>query len=413
MAIETNKNNITTATGSTVVAPSSPKPNTVNPDIPKPALIGFAVIAVLSLGFLGGWLGAESKQQQDNTSQASQAKQVILSESQLISDIAKKAGPSVVSIDVTTKSNQTDFLSYRRQPIQQRSAGTGFIISSDGVVVTNRHVIPKGATSISITLADGTELSNVELIGRTNDSDPLDVAFLKIKDKKGKTLKALKLGDSSKMQVGFKVVAIGNALGQFQNTVTEGIISGYGRSVQASDASTSTSETLEDLFQTDAAINPGNSGGPLVNTEGEVVGINTAIAGDAQNIGFAIPINNVMGLINSVLKQGKLLRPYLGVRYISLTDDVAAQLNLSIKRGAYIVTGSTEAPAIIADSPAQKAGLREKDIITKVNNTNVDEVHSLTSVLGKFSVGDRVTLTIVRDSKTMTVKATLAAAPTS
>src|SRR5207249_716858 len=156
---------------------------------------------------------------------------------------------------------------------------------------------------------DGTELKNVSVIGRTSDSDPLDIAFLKINDKKGKTLTPVKLGDSSKIQVGDKVLAIGNALGQFQNTVTQGIISGYGRSVQAGDSSqlglSNNTETLQNLFQTDAAINEGNSGGPLVNMSGEVIGINTAIAGGAQNVGFSIPINDVQGLIKSVLNKGK------------------------------------------------------------------------------------------------------------
>ncbi|HSX53556.1 MAG TPA: trypsin-like peptidase domain-containing protein [Patescibacteria group bacterium] len=368
------------------------------------------VLVSSSFGFFGGWV--QSQHSHNISTSAAAKQQIVSSESQLISGIAKDIGPSVVSVNVTGQSTQTDIFG-QGQDVQQQSAGTGFIISSDGIVVTNRHVVPAGSTNISITLSDGTQLDNVSVIGRTSDSDSLDIAFLKINDKKGKNLQPVSLGDSGKVEVGDKVVAIGNALGQFQNTVTQGIISGHGRSVQAGDSSGGSSETLEDLFQTDAAINEGNSGGPLVNTSGEVIGINTAIAGNAQNIGFAIPINDVKGLINSVLQQGKLLRPYLGVRYVSLTPDVVSQLGLKVNNGAYVSAGPAGEPAIIAGSPADKANLQEKDIIIKVNNTAIDNNNSLTSVLGRYNVGDTVTLTVIRDGKTITLKATLAAAPSS
>ncbi len=361
-------------------------------------------------GFLGGWLEAKHLQQNPASSSLTQASQkIVLNESQVINQVAKNVGPSVVSIDVTSQASASNIFGFS-QPIEQQSAGTGLIISADGVIITNRHVVPSGVSSVSVTMSDGTKFDNVQVIGRTNDSDPLDVAFLKISDLKGKKLQVAKLGDSSNIQVGDRVVAIGNALGQFQNTVTSGIISGFGRSVQASDGTGASSETLQDLFQTDAAINPGNSGGPLVNINSEVIGINTATAGgQAQNIGFAIPINDVQGLIKSVLQKGKLVRPYLGVRYISLTDDLAVQLSLSVKRGAYIAPGGSQ-PSIIAGSPAEKAGLKEKDIITKIDNTAIDENHSLTAALSGKGVGDQVTITIVRDGKTITVKATLEAA---
>jgi serine protease Do len=194
--------------------------------------------------------------------------------------------------------------------------------------------------------------------------------------------------------------------------VTTGIISGYGREVQASDGRGSAPETLQNLFQTDAAINQGNSGGPLVNINGEVIGVNTAVAGDgAENIGFAIPINDVKGLIDSVLQEGKLVRPYLGVRYISLTDDYAEQLELDTKRGAYIIPEEDGQPSIIEGSPADDANLQAEDIITKVGNDDVNEKNSLTSLIGKHKVGEEVTLTIVRDGKEQQVKVTLEAAP--
>jgi serine protease Do len=367
------------------------------------------LLASLSLGFIGGWMGANGRQ--DTTAGLNQAsQQVIASESELISSIAENVGASVVSVNVVAQTRQTDFFGFS-SPSQEEGAGTGIIISEDGYIITNRHVVPNGTTSVSVTLSDGTELDDVEVVGRTNENDPLDVAFLKVKDTKGKKLVAAKLGDSSKVEVGDRVVAIGNALGQFQNSVTTGIISGYGRDVQASDASGNNPETLQNLFQTDAAINQGNSGGPLVNVNGEVIGINTAVAGgEAQNIGFSIPINDAKGLVKSVLEKGKLERPYLGVRYVALTDDYAYQYNLSVKRGAYIAPSRGQ-PSVLPNSPASKAGLQEKDIIIKIDGTNIDEKNSLASLVGRKTVGEDVTLTIIRDGKEQDVKVKLEAAP--
>ena len=223
-----------------------------------------AVILIIFLaGFGGGWLGAKTYTHGNALlgSSTEARQQYVSNESQLIESIAKNVGQSVVSVDVQGASTATDFFGFQQsQPTQ--AAGTGFIISASGIIVTNRHVVPSGTTSVSVTLSDGTKYDNVQVIGRTTDSSSQDIAFLKIGDLKGKTLVPVTLGDSSKVQVGDKVVAIGNALGQFQNTVTSGIISGYGRDVTAGDQSDSqSSENLTDLFQTDAAINEGNSGG--------------------------------------------------------------------------------------------------------------------------------------------------------
>lgn len=371
-------------------------------------IIILIIIASTASGFVGGYIGGNQ-----NTSNASQSQQVqkeiVNSESDLISQIAKDVGESVVSINVTSRTTRQSFFG-APQSFDQESAGTGVIVSEGGVVITNRHVIPSGTSSVSVTLSDGTTLDNVEVIGRTNENDTLDIAFLQIKDKKDKTLKPAKLGDSSKMEVGDKVIAIGNALGQFQNTVTSGIISGYGRSVEAGDETSV--ETLQNLFQTDASINQGNSGGPLVNMNGEVIGINTAVAGGgAENIGFAIPINDVQGLITSVLEEGKLLRPYLGVRYVTLNDDYAYLYNLDTKRGAYIAPAQRGQSSILPNSPAAKAGLKEKDIIVKVNDQAIDEKNSLVSVLGRYPVGEKVTLTVIRDGQEQKIDVTLEAAP--
>jgi serine protease Do len=195
--------------------------------------------------------------------------------------------------------------------------------------------------------------------------------------------------------------------------VTTGIISGYGRDVTAGDESgLQSAETLTDLFQTDAAINEGNSGGPLVNINREVIGINTAVASGAQNIGFAQPVNDLKSLIQSVLSSGELQQPYLGVRYVSLTNDLAHEFNLKVTRGAY-VTSSDTSPAVVSGSPAEAAGVKDHDVITKVNNVAINDKTSLTSALSRFKVGDKVTLTVVRDGKTIMLHATIGQAPSS
>lgn len=376
-------------------------------------VLAIAMLFILSIssGLFGSWLFTR------NDTSTTQKQQVVLkSQSQLLSSIAKNVGQSVVSVEVTSASTLNGgFLGMGQfADTQQQSAGTGIILDKDGLIITNRHVVPAGTQKVSIVTSDGTRFEDVEVVGRTNAQDSLDIAFLKISDTQNKTLVPAEIGDSSKVAIGDSVVAIGNALGQFQNTVTSGIISGHGRSVQASSGGTGNdAENLEDLFQTDAAINEGNSGGPLVNLDGQVIGINTAVAaGDAQNIGFAIPVNDISGLIKSVKETGKLQRPYLGVVYVSLTDDIAKQYSLKATRGAYIPPQNVLGEDTIIDGgPAAKAGLKEGDIITKVNNQAIDDKTSITSALGKYSVGDKVTLSIVRGDKNLTIEVTLANSP--
>lgn len=385
----------------------------------KVLLVAFGLMVSMAAGFLGGWVGSNGRDSAILTGGTTTAAQQRLaaSESQLISSIAKQVGPSVVSVDVVSQSTaqtQTDLFGFgfQQQPRQQQGSGTGIIISSDGLIVTNRHVVPEGTSDVNITLSDGTELDDVKVVGRTSDSDSLDVAFLKVNDTQGHKLTPAAIGDSGKVQVGDLVVAIGNALGQFNNTVTSGIISGYGRSVQAGDESGGSVENLSDLFQTDAAINQGNSGGPLVNSAGQVIGINTAVSGQGQNIGFAIPINDVNGLIKQVLKNGKFERAYLGVRYIPLTPSVAKEFNLKQTAGAYIQPATEgQSASILEGSPADKAGLKEGDIITEVDGTKIDQGRSLTSLIGRKAVGDTTKLTVIRDGKAITINATIGAAP--
>ena len=356
-----------------------------------------SVIAIMRL------LGREipNRKVTDNVSQ----KQVLVEEESVVIDVVEKVSPSVVSIAVENRQILEPFFGLP-QTEKQSGIGTGFVVSSDGLILTNKHVVSNTQEKYIAIIRNGEaerklEISDINL-------DPFnDLAIVKVA---ASDLKPVEMGDSDKLKVGQKVIAIGNALGRFENTVTTGVVSGLGRGVSPVDPTTGLAERLEDLIQTDAAINPGNSGGPLVNINGEVIGINTAIAGGAQNIGFAIPINDVKGLVNGVLSTGQLKQPYLGVRYVALTDDLAYQNNLDVTRGAYIVP-SNDNSGVVSNSPAQKAGLKEKDIITKVNDISIDDKTSLTSALSQFKVGDSIKLTVVRDEKTITVNVTLEEAP--
>jgi len=393
---------------------------------PKDYLFRAAILLVVIIsglaGFLGGWLGASHYNSTHSlTPIATGTGEVVVSDNgDTINKIASTVGQSVVSVDDTSQSTTSDstdlfgFTGLSPLSTQQEDAGTGIILSANGLIITNRHVIPVGTTSVSVTLSDGTQYNNVKVIGETSQTDSLDIAFLQIQNLNGRQLVPATIGNSSDMKIGYPVVAIGNALGQFQNTVTSGIISGYGRSIQAGDTSGASAENLVDLFQTDAAINEGNSGGPLVNLNGQVIGINTAIASDAQNIGFAIPINDVTGLIKSVEQTGKLQQPYLGVVYIPITNDVAQQYNLSVNQGAWIPpSGVIGQDPIESGSPAASAGLQSGDIITKIDSKAINENNSLTSILDQDSVGQTVNLTVIRNSKTISIQATLGTAPTS
>lgn len=309
-----------------------------------------------------------------------------------IASLVAKVSPSVVSI--TTQSQTRTYFGVA----EQEGAGTGIIVSSDGYILTNKHVIDSART-VGVVLSDGTRYDEVKVIG----TDPLnDVAFLKIPDVKDLT--PVDLGNSSSARVGQQVVAIGNSLGQYQNTVTSGIISGTGRPVSAQ--SGNTIESLTDLLQTDAAINPGNSGGPLLNMAGQVIGMNTAVAADAQGIGFAIPINGIKGILKGVVATGEVKRAFLGVNYIPVTPESADLYKLSVKSGAYVYNEQTT--AVGKDSPADKAGIKDKDIITKVNDVEVGASGALATLLGEYAPGDTVMLTIIRDNKERTVKVTLA-----
>ncbi len=347
------------------------------------------------LSFLGAWSALKSGLVQDETS-ITEKRQIVSQEGEVVADVAEKVSASVVSI-VTESQAALGYQTYT-----QEGAGTGVIISKDGYVLTNRHVV-EGVNNVKIVLADGTTYENVKVVG----ADPAnDLAFLKIEG--GKDLSAATIGDSSSVEVGEKVIAIGNALGQYQTSVTSGIISGLGRPLVAGGAS-GEAEQLSNLLQTDAAINPGNSGGPLVNLNGEVIGINTAIDQEAQGIGFAIPINDAKGLIKSVTETGQLKRAFLGVSHISVTAEVAKEYQLSIQYGAYVT--SQQGSPISAGSPAEKAGLKKGDIITKLDGKRIDAKNPLLSAISAHQPGDKVSVTYMRDGKESTVEVVLGEYP--
>jgi S1-C subfamily serine protease len=282
--------------------------------------------------------------------------------------------------------------------------GSGFIFDSNGWILTNKHVV-QGADEISVQLNDSRVFT-----ARVYGIDTLtDLAIIKI-DATG--LPVAQLGSSEELQLGQLAIAIGNPLGNFENTVTTGVVSGLGRQIQAGDSSGSSSEQLNNLIQTDAAINPGNSGGPLINSAGQVIGINTAVNQDAQGIGFAIPISVARPIVQLALAGKEIARPWIGVYYKLVNAQIAKDLGLSVDHGVLIDKPVSGAPAIFVGSPADKAGLQEGDVVTAVDGQVVDENHDLSTRILPHVPGDTVTLSVVRGSKTMEVSVTLATLPT-
>lgn len=315
-----------------------------------------------------------------------------------ITTVAESVSDSVVSIMTETRTT-----SYWGQDSSSTAAGSGMIISEDGYILTNKHVI-EGANQIYVALDDGTIYEDVEVVA----TDPLnDVAFLKIRG--ASHLTPIALGDSTTLSVGQQVIAIGNALGVYSNTVTSGIISGTGRSITATDESYTMYETLSDMIQTDAAINGGNSGGPLVNAAGEAIGINTAVSADGDNVGFAIPITSVKGMVKQLLETGEAERSYLGLTYITLTPTVAETYNLPVETGAYVNSGSNGGSAILEGGPADQAGIQDGDIITEVNGVKVGAAGSVTTLIGAYAPGDTIQIKILRDDHEKNINVTLGA----
>lgn len=271
--------------------------------------------------------------------------------------------------------------------------GSGFVIREDGLIATNKHVVTEENAEYQVVFAGGKTLE-----AKVVATDPFnDVALLKV-EKMPKSAAALVLGSSKNLIVGQTVIAIGNALGELQNSVTKGVVSALNRSIYASDEVGGQTEKLVKIIQTDAAINPGNSGGPLFNTSGEVVGINTAVNRGAENIGFAIPIDDLKFALKSYGEKGAILRPLLGIRYAMLDEESKQKLGLKYSKGAILMKGDAEEPAVTPGSPAKKAGLAEGDIILKINNVTVDGDRDPASIIRDIAPGETVKLRVWKKS---------------
>ncbi len=346
---------------------------------------------------------------------AAQPVKVVSEESVTINDV-KKVGQSVVTVAEMASTQQQNqpsdlgpFSIFGLQPPQDnlqtpnqpQSIGSGFVISADGLIVSNKHVVSDTSGTYQV-ITSNDKKYDVQKIYR----DPLnDIAILKIDPNQntGYSLTPVSMGDSGHLQVGQYVVAIGTALGQFKNTVTTGVISGIGRQIQAGDQFQGMVEQLDNVIQTSAPINPGNSGGPLVDSSGNVIGINTAVAQNGQNIGFALPINVVKDSLNNFNQTGQFNRPYLGVEYKMIAKDVALLNN--VPTGAYV-------QSVVQGSPADKAGIQQGDIIVKINGQRLDQNdNALASIIAKAKVGDTITISVWRNNSTQDLKTTLQSAP--
>jgi S1-C subfamily serine protease len=280
--------------------------------------------------------------------------------------------------------------------------GSGIIYDAAGWILTNRHVVA-GSDTVTVKLKDGREFQ-----GTTYGIDTLtDLAIVKIE---GTDLPVAPLGDSTTLQIGQLAIAIGSPLGDFENSVTTGVISATGRAITVNDEATGQPRRLRNLIQTDAAINPGNSGGALVDSLGQVIGVNTAVAGSAQGIGFAIPIEIAKPLLKQAIAGEPLSRPYIGISYQPVTPTLKRQANLPIDYGAWVASDSG-GPGVRAGGPAATAGLQDDDIITAIDGQRIDAGHPLEDVLVRYRPGDQVTLTVLRDGATLDLKVTLGTRP--
>ncbi len=352
--------------------------------------IFFVLVLVAGLGFFLFGLNSFSHQAESQNLQ--------LDEQEATIRAIKANMPAVVNISVLATEKISSVNLDTGETIQKEKqdkigAGTGFIVSSDGLIITNKHVVKTPdpeKTQYRVILSSGKKY-----YAKLVDKDPVnDLAVLKIYDK---DLPFVKLGESDSLETGMTVIAIGNALGQYQNTVTKGIISGLGRDFMATDPLGQTQD-LHNTIQTDADINLGNSGGPLIDLHGRVVGVNVAMDAGGNSIGFAIPINDVRPVIQSVKETGLIKRPRLGVYYTMITPEIAYEENLPRKEGAWIAS-SKDQPAVLPNSSAEEAGLRDGDIIFEINAIKIKGKNNLRSVIHRYKPGDKIGLKIQRGDK--------------
>lgn len=365
----------------------------------------------------------------ENAATTTSNQYVIITQEDLIIKIIKRVNPSVVSV-VATKDlpvieqffvnpfegdlkglippellPDVKIPQFRQKGTEKKqiSSGSGFLISNDGLIATNRHVVEDKEAEYSVIMNNGKRLP-AHVLSRDKFQD---IAILKID---GGNYPFIPLGNSDNIKVGQTAIAIGNALGEFQNTVSVGVISGLKRTITASGA-ISGPEKLQALIQTDAAINLGNSGGPLLDLQGRAIGINTAIAAGAENIGFTLPINFLKKDLNDIQKFGKIKNPYLGVRYIIINQELKEKNKLPADYGALVVSNKEGESAIAPNSPAEKAGIKEKDIILEFDGMKVDSNNGLADLIRKKSVDDKVNLKILRDSKEINISVILSEMP--
>jgi len=363
----------------------------------KTQILAVAIIFVIlaaALNFAGpqvrGWWG-NVKESLSSVRTETITRQKVVSEESAVIEVVEKASPAVVSI----AAQQVVFSPFTDPSTEDNSIGTGFIVEGNGLILTNKHVVAAENARYRVILKDGTDYEVQEI-----HRDPfVDLAILKIA---ASGLPTVTLGDSSTLKVGQTAVAIGNALGKFSNTVTVGVVSGIGRGITAS-SGYGQSEVLDDVIQTDAALNPGNSGGPLLNLSGEVVGINVATTSGAENIGFSIPINAVKPVLDDFKVKGRIVRPFLGVEYVIVTEDLSVLRKLP--QGAFI-------QKVVSGTPADEVGLKAGDIITKIDDEAINEKHTLAQVIRSHKVGDKLVLTVDRNGEVLTITATLGEAPT-
>ncbi|OGM08637.1 hypothetical protein A2159_03790 [Candidatus Woesebacteria bacterium RBG_13_34_9] len=373
-------------------------------------LVGIAVILVFLAASMGGAIADRLfiikpldkfiSRTSDSNSKGGTIEQKILNEESVVIDVADKVSPSVVTVSINTPQRRIlEFnpfgggLHSRIEGGEPQDIGSGFIVSKDGLIVTNKHVVDNTSATYQVITKDGKEYT-VEKISRDPSND---LAVLKIN---ANDLKPVDLGDSTNLKVGQFVIAIGTALGEFRHTVTTGVISGLGRGITAGSVFQGYVERLDDVIQTDAAINPGNSGGPLLNSNGQVIGINVAVAQGAQNIGFAIPVNLVKDALIQFEKTGSFAsKPFLGVEYQMIDKDTAI-LN-KVPQGAYVVT-------VVTGSPAEKAGVEVGDIIIKLDNEDViSGSGGLADIIARKKAGQVVEVEIWRDGETLKKSLTL------
>lgn len=337
-----------------------------------------------------------------------------ISEEERIIQAIARTSPAVVSIVISKEVLSPEVLIFnadgtvtRQEPekkIEEVGRGTGFLISADGTIATNRHVGGDRQASYDVILSDERHFP-----ARILDIDPVnDLALLKIDADK---LPSLTLETDDRLRIGQTVIAIGNALGKYSNTVTRGILSGVERSLEASNELTGVLEQLEDILQTDAAINEGNSGGPLINLDGRVIGVNTAVDRGGEGLGFAIPVSELRKVLASYARYGTVARPRLGVRYLTITPELVLKEKLGQTYGALVRSGSADLPSVLPDGPAARAGVFDGDVILEVNNQKLSGRRTLSKVIQSLSVGDKVVLAVARGSEMLTLTAELDAHP--